>query len=154
MPIATSCLFYTGSKAYEKLSDVILSTQLHKNMEKFSSTYQTSSLEAYHSVVNHFAPKLLAFHIQGYTAGSLCNYNTEMCYYVHVRLHIRLLMAALHFNENYGRKQARTASGSERIRIAFPKQKKGEFTPKPVPVPKTYRMSVLIHCMYSSMPII
>ena len=31
----------------------------------------------------------------------------------------------------------RTASGSERIKIAFPKQKKGEFTPKPVPVPKT-----------------
>ena len=53
--------YYTGSKAYEKLSDVILSRQLHKDMENLSLTYQTSSLEAYHSVLNHFAPKLLAF---------------------------------------------------------------------------------------------
>jgi len=53
-------------------------------------------------------------------------------------LHKRLLMAALQFNENYGCKQAVTASGSERIRIVYPKQKKGNFTPKPVPVAKTY----------------
>ena len=56
-------------------------------------------------------------------------------------------MAALHFNENFGREQARTASGSERIKIVFPKQKKGEFTPKPVPVPKTCSMFVCMHCI-------
>ena len=33
-------------------------------------------------------------------------------------------MAALHFNENFGCEQSRTASGSERIKIVFPKQKK------------------------------
>jgi len=49
-------------------------------------------------------------------------------------------MAALHFNENFDREQAKTASGTERIRIVFPKHKKGEFTPKPVPVAKTYSM--------------
>jgi len=54
-------------------------------------------------------------------------------------------MAALHFNENYQRPQAMTASGSERIRIVYPKHKQGEFTPKPVPVPKTYSMSVMIN---------
>ena len=47
-------------------------------------------------------------------------------------------MAAMHFNENFNRKQAKTKDGQERIMIAFPKQKQGEFTPKPVPVPKTY----------------
>ena len=52
-------------------------------------------------------------------------------------------MAALHFNENFGRQQAKTASGSERVKITFPKQKKGEFTPKPVPVAKTYGMFLL-----------
>lgn len=57
-----------------------------------------------------------------------------MMYYVHNRL----LIAALHFNENFGRKQATTLAGSERIRIVFPKQKQGEFTPKPIPVPKTF----------------
>ena len=47
-------------------------------------------------------------------------------------------MAGLHFNENFGREQAKTKSGSERIRIVFRKQKQGGFTPKPVLVPKTY----------------
>ena len=53
-------------------------------------------------------------------------------------LYKRLLMAALHFNEIYCRKQAMTAIGAERIQIVYPKQKKGEHTPKPVPVAKTY----------------
>ena len=53
-------------------------------------------------------------------------------------LNVRLLLAALHFNENYDRAQAKTRDGTERIRIVFPKQKKGEFTPKPVPVAETY----------------
>ena len=57
-------------------------------------------------------------------------------------------MAVLHFNENFGREQAKTASGSERIRIVYPKQKKGEFTPKPVLVPKTYRTFLYINCIH------
>ena len=44
----------------------------------------------------------------------------------------------MHFNENYGRAQATTKAGKERIRIVFPKQKQGDFTPKIVPVAKTY----------------
>ena len=50
------------------------------------------------------------------------------------------MIAALHFNKNYGWEQAKTSAGSERIRIVFPKQKQGEFTPKPIAVPKTYSM--------------
>ena len=53
-------------------------------------------------------------------------------------LQTRLLIAALHFNEKFGREQATTAAGAERKRICFPKPKQGEFTPKPIPVPKTY----------------
>jgi len=49
-----------------------------------------------------------------------------------------LLIAALHFNENFGREQAKTAAGAEKLRICFPKSKQGEFTPKPIPIPKTY----------------
>ena len=60
-------------------------------------------------------------------------------------------MAALHFNENFGREQAKTASGSEWFRIVYPKQKKGEFTPKPVLVPKTYRMFVYIQIVFISL---
>ena len=40
----------------------------------------------------------------------------------------------MHFNENYGRQQAITKAGAERIRIAYPKQKQGDFNPKIVPV--------------------
>ena len=50
----------------------------------------------------------------------------------------RLLIAALHFNENYGREQAKTATGAERMRLCFPESKQGQCTPKIVPVPKTY----------------
>ena len=50
----------------------------------------------------------------------------------------RLLVAAMHFNENFGQAQAVTRSGKERIQTVFPKQKHGEFTPKIVPVPKTF----------------
>ena len=40
------------------------------------------------------------------------------------------------FNENFGRSQAVTKLGRERMKIVFPKQ--GEFTPKIVQVAKTY----------------
>ena len=51
---------------------------------------------------------------------------------------LQLLSAtfSLHFNENYGREQAKTADGTEQLRICFPKPKKS--TPKLIPVPKTY----------------
>jgi len=52
--------FYVRSKASEKLNDMVTNTRL-TDMKKLSPTHQTSSLEAYHSVINHFAPKLLAF---------------------------------------------------------------------------------------------
>ena len=81
--------------------------------------------------------------MQGYIAGTLFFSFTFLILYVY-HLHKRLLMAALHFNENYCRKQAVTASGAERIRIVYPKQKEGEYTPKPVPVAKTYSKLVII----------
>ena len=62
------------------------------------------------------------------------------CKSSHIFLNPRLLLAALHFNENFDREQAKTREGVERLCIAHPKgkQKKGDFTPKPIPVPKTY----------------
>ena len=50
----------------------------------------------------------------------------------------------MHFNENHGRAQAVTKAGGERIRIVYPKQKQGDFTPKIVPVAKTYSKTVVL----------
>ena len=52
---------YAGSKACEKLYDIICNNRLLVDVQKLSPEKQTSSLESYHSVVNHFAPKLMAF---------------------------------------------------------------------------------------------
>ena len=72
-----------GSKASEKLDDVVTNTRFLQDMKKLSPLYQTSSLEAYHSVINHFAPKLLAF--------SDKVTNVQLSSTVHT-LHIRLLI--------------------------------------------------------------
>ena len=56
---------YIGSKAYELLTDIIFNKHLLGDIKKLSPSQQTSSLESYHSVVNHFAPKLMAFSYVG-----------------------------------------------------------------------------------------
>ena len=68
---------YIGSKACEKVSDLITNKQLLADVRKLSSHHQTSSFESYHSVVNHFAPKLLAFSY----VGIYCRYKSD-CHYV------------------------------------------------------------------------
>ncbi|XP_065907620.1 uncharacterized protein [Dysidea avara] len=108
-----------GSKACEKVSDLITNKQLLADVRKLSSHHQTSSFESYHSVVNHFAPKLLAFSYVG--------------------IYCRLLIAVMHFNENFERPQAVTKSRREKMKFYFSKAKQGECTPKIVPVPPTYR---------------
>ena len=50
----------------------------------------------------------------------------------------------MHFNENCGRVQATTKVGTKRIKIVFPKQKQGDFTPKIVLVAKTYSKPITV----------
>ena len=59
------CMLISGSKPCELLSDIILNKQLLEDIKKLSPSHQTSSLESYHSVINHFAPKLLGFSYMG-----------------------------------------------------------------------------------------
>lgn len=55
----------TGTKACAKVEDLITSTRLCNDMRKLSTGAQTSDLEAFHSVVNHFAPKQYSFKYYG-----------------------------------------------------------------------------------------
>ena len=120
-----------GTKVYDKMSKIVNNTLLLSDVRKLSATFQTSNLEAYHSVITHFAPKLLAFSYEG-MSGRLVN----NCLHCLSRLHyttciiicivdLRLLLAAMHFNENIDRQQAETKSGDKRYKISFPKYKKG-----------------------------
>ena len=57
----------------------------------------------------------------------------DSCVFFH-----RLMLAALHFNENSRRTQAVTKEGAARYRIDFPKFKPGEYTVRKVLVGATY----------------
>ena len=56
---------FSGTKLFEKLQDIINSRQLKKDIPKMSSVQQTSALEGFHSVINHFAPKMIGFSYHG-----------------------------------------------------------------------------------------
>lgn len=58
----------SGSQPYEKLTEVLTKGSLLKDIKQMSGAHATSSLEAFHSVQNHFATKRLAFSYHGMTS--------------------------------------------------------------------------------------
>ena len=55
----------SDTKPSEKLSQLLTNTSLCKDLTRVSPSFQTSSLESFHSVVLHFAPKSTAFSYHG-----------------------------------------------------------------------------------------
>ncbi|KAJ8369542.1 hypothetical protein SKAU_G00095700 [Synaphobranchus kaupii] len=102
----------------EKLVMLLLGNKLLKDVEKLSPLYQTSSIEAFHSLILRFAPKNVTFTF----LGMLC----------------RLLLTAMHYNENADRPQATTSSGELRYLLWFPKYKQGDFSVRPLKATPTY----------------
>lgn len=107
-----------GTKAQVKVEEYVLNPRLCKDVRKLSTSFQTSDLESYHSLVNQFAPKMYSFSFHG--------------------MQCRLILAALHFNENARRDAAVTKCGDKRYKISFPKFKKGEPSVREVKTPATY----------------
>ena len=64
-----------GTKVYEKLQTILTTRQMTKDVQRLSAGQQTSGLEGYHSVVNHFAPKMIGFSYHG----MLCRYFDLCC---------------------------------------------------------------------------
>ena len=58
-------LLFSDSKASEKLPSLLTNSYLCKDICRLSPSYQTSSLEAFHSVIIHFAPKYVPFSYHG-----------------------------------------------------------------------------------------
>ncbi|XP_030222827.1 uncharacterized protein LOC115551293 [Gadus morhua] len=121
--------FQPGTKALYKVEKILTSKRVLTDVEKLSSKYQTSTLEAFHSVILRFTPKNVVFPF----IGMLC----------------RLYLAAMHFNENAGRCQAKTNSGRLRYKLSFPKAKKGAATVKAVKTQRTYCYTLsLMHLLF------
>lgn len=106
------------TKASEKLSEIILSKQMQKDVPKLSPLHQTSQVEAFHNTINHFVPKMVSFSYHG--------------------MYCRLMIAALHFNENSSRPSATTKEGDLQYKISFPKFKHGDYSVRKKSVDPTY----------------
>lgn len=62
--------FSQGSTALNKLHRVLINKRVLSDVEKLSPHYQTSTVEAFHKVILHFAPKNVVFPF----IGMLCRY--------------------------------------------------------------------------------
>lgn len=97
---------FSGSKAAVKVEDIVWGKHLCSAIRKMSTGFQTSTLESFHSVINHFAPKMISY-----------SYYGQLC---------RQHLAALHFNENIKRDPMKAKDGSIKVKIVFPKFKSGD----------------------------
>ncbi|WAR31785.1 hypothetical protein MAR_034327 [Mya arenaria] len=79
---------------------------------------QTSGLEGFHSLVCGFATKNLHFH--------------------HAQMEVRMLIAAMHWNENSSRAQQKTKDGRQMFKISFPKGRKQDGVASAVKEKQTY----------------
>ena len=113
-----------GSVEAEALRDVLHGTKFLKDVKRLSPKFQTSTLEAFHSLIIRFCPKHTHF-------GWLCQL-------------ARYYLAVLHFNENSSRLQAVTIDGQPRYSIRFPKHKKGEYSLRIEKTPSTYNYTSTI----------
>ncbi|KAG7509846.1 hypothetical protein JOB18_006682 [Solea senegalensis] len=106
-----------GTAVFCRLEKALTNKRVMKDVVKLSPPYQTSSLEAFHSLIIHFAPNNVVFPF--------------------LRMLCRLYLAVMHFNENTARPQA-NSDGEPLFRLQFPKWKKGECTAKPVKEQATF----------------
>ncbi|XP_046339478.2 uncharacterized protein LOC124120650 isoform X2 [Haliotis rufescens] len=115
-----------GTRAHKEIESILKSTYLLKDVAKLSPHGQTSHLEGFHSVICHFAPKFYHYHYNGMKA--------------------RLLMSALHFNENGSRHIANTKNGHEKWSVSYPKSRNWEAAAKPLKTNPTYEyVGELLH---------
>ena len=106
------------SEPCDALEKIVLNKTLIQDIVNSSAFGQTSQVEGYHSLVNQFAPQMYHFSFLGMKS--------------------RLLLAAMHYNENTGRHQCQTKKGKPEFTIAFPKYKKGGYIVRKILTECTY----------------
>ena len=60
-PITGGISFPVGTVVYDKLYAALTNNALVKEIKQASPLAQTSCLEGFHSVLNHFVPKMIAY---------------------------------------------------------------------------------------------
>lgn len=96
-----------GTQVHDRLCAELTKKALVAGIKKASPLDQTSCLEGFHSVLNHFAPKMLAYSYTG--------------------IYCRHVLAAVHFNSNLQREpQLNKKTNQSRIAVFYPKFKNGE----------------------------
>ncbi|XP_052771608.1 uncharacterized protein LOC128211186 [Mya arenaria] len=109
---------YLGFKPHHEIEQIVLRKALLKGIQKLSPEGQTSGLEGFHSLVCGFATKNLHFH--------------------HAQMAVRMLIAAMHWNENSSRAQQKTKDGRQMFKISFPKGRKQDGVTSAVKEKQTY----------------
>ncbi|CAL9700046.1 unnamed protein product [Knipowitschia caucasica] len=106
-----------------------------KDVRQLSPSHQTYSLEAFHALILHFAPKHTGFSFLG--------------------MYSRLLLAALHFNHNSNREVLRS-DGEVRHQVRYPRFMKGTAVVRPMKETPSYEYAFdlmeHLHRTYSSTP--
>ena len=115
---------------------MLTNNALVKGIKQASPLAQTSCLEGFDSVLNHFAPNMIAFSY----AGMYCRCRQTLIPFYKVILvfsnimedHLnfyRYVLAAVHFNFNLLRDvKHQEAVGVERVKVSSPKFKYGKAT--------------------------
>ncbi|XP_019716472.1 uncharacterized protein LOC109510542 isoform X4 [Hippocampus comes] len=98
--------------------ELLTKTMFVNDVMKMSHLGQTSGVEAFHSVVNHFVPKMYYFSYKGMKS--------------------RIILAAMHYNENAGRPQNVTKEGIHSYCIVYPKYKSGGYSLRKILLDATY----------------
>ncbi|XP_068747225.1 uncharacterized protein [Montipora capricornis] len=93
---------------YDKVKKALTSDSLKKGIIQASPSAQTDCLEGFHSVLNQFAPKIIAYSYLG--------------------MYCRHILAALHFNYNLHREDKVNQDDSVSVKVTYPKFKNGEGT--------------------------
>ncbi|XP_057709542.1 uncharacterized protein LOC130927604 [Corythoichthys intestinalis] len=118
-PITTNkAWLLPGTEVNVAVVELLTKTMFVNDVMKMSHLGQTSGVETFHSVVNHFAPKMYHFSYKGMKS--------------------RIILAAMHYNENAGRPQKVTKEGIHSYCIVYPKYKSGGYSLRKILVDATY----------------
>ena len=68
-------ILFIDTSVSEKLTAILTNAQLLKDITRLSPLYQTSTLESFHNVIIHYAPKSVGLSYEGMQ----CRYNDLLC---------------------------------------------------------------------------